>query len=204
MGALVSLEGMVAARHVWRGHLPTKPEGDEPTGYAALDAALPAGGWPEHALTEILLSADGVGEIELLLPTLTRLTQQGRAVVLVAPPYVPYAPAWQARGIALTSLMIIEAEPKQAVWAMEQCLRSGSCAAVVAWPRRIDHPSLRRLQVAATTGHALGFLIRDRRHADDASPAALRLEIGLDRQVTVRKCRGGIVPARPFSIASLQ
>jgi cell division inhibitor SulA len=125
-------------------------------------------------------------------------------VVLIAPPYIPYAPAWQARGIALSSLMIIDAEPKQAVWAFEQCLRSGSCAAVIGWPQRIDHPSLRRLQVAATTGHALGFAIRDRQHAESASPAALRLEIGLDRHVTVRKCRGGLVPMRAYPIAQFQ
>ena len=36
------------------------------TGYANLDAVLPARGWPAHALTEILLPADGVGEIALV------------------------------------------------------------------------------------------------------------------------------------------
>jgi len=204
MGAVLSLEALVDARHVWRGHVAHRPEGDAPTGHAALDAALPAGGWPEHALTEILVDADGVGEIDLLTPTLARLTQAGKTVVLVAPPYIPYAPAWQARGIALASLMVIDAEPRQAVWAFEQCLRSGSCAAVIGWPQRIDHPSLRRLQVAAMTGHALGFAIRDRQHAENASPAALRLEIGLDRHVHVRKCRGGLVPTRAFPIAQFQ
>ena len=150
------------------------------------------------------MGADGVGEIDLLTPTLVRLTQTGKTVVLVAPPYIPYAPAWQVRGIALASLMVIDAEPRQAVWAFEQCLRSGSCAAVIGWPQRIDHSALRRLQVAATTGHALGFAIRDRQHAENASPAALRLEIGLDRQVIVRKCRGGIAPARVFPITQFQ
>jgi len=203
MGAVLSLEALVDARHVWRGHVAPQPEGDAPTGHAALDASLPAGGWPEHALTEVLVSADGVGEIDLLTPTLARLTQAGKIVVLVAPPYIPYAPAWQARGIALASLMVIDAEPKQAVWAFEQCLRSGSCAAVIGWPQRIDHSALRRLQVAATTGHALGFAIRDRQHADNASPAALRLEIGPDRHVLVRKCRGGMVPTGTYPISPI-
>lgn len=204
MGAILALDALLDARHVWRGRLAPKPEHCEPTGHAALDAALPTSGWPERALTEILLTADGVGEIDLLIPTLARLTRAKKTVVLIAPPYVPYAPAWQARGIDLHHLEIIDAEPKQAVWAFEQCLRSGSCAAVLGWPQRIDHPALRRLQVAAMTGHALGFVVRDRQHVENASPAALRLEIGLDRQVIVRKCRGGIVPARAFPITQFQ
>ena len=44
----------------------------QPSGYAALDAALPGGGWPEAALVEVLLAADGLGELSLLLPTLAR------------------------------------------------------------------------------------------------------------------------------------
>lgn len=39
-------------------------------------------------MMEILLPADGVGEIELLLPTLVRLIAAGRPVVLLAPPYI--------------------------------------------------------------------------------------------------------------------
>jgi cell division inhibitor SulA len=204
MRAAPALHALLDARHVWRGHLAPTPEPGAPTGHAALDAALPNRGWPEHALTEILLSADGVGEIDLLIPTFARLTQAGKPIVLIAPPYVPYAPAWQARGVDLRHVDIIEAEPKHAVWAFEQCLRSGSCAAVLGWPARIDHPALRRLQVAAMTGRALGFVLRDAKHAQDASPAALRLEIDVDRHVRVRKCRGGIAPARAFPIICYQ
>lgn len=204
MRAVPDLNALLDTRHVWRGHFAPKPALGEPTGHAALDAALPSRGWPEHALTEILLGADGVGEIDLLIPTLARLTQSKKPVVLIAPPYVPYAPAWQARGVDLRHVDIIEAEPKHAVWAFEQCLRSGSCAAVLGWPARIEHPALRRLQVAAMTGHALGFVLRDRQHADSASPAALRLDIVRDHQVLVRKCRGGVAPARAFPITPYQ
>jgi len=61
----------------------------------ALDAALPSGGWPESALTEFLLPADGIGELRLLLPTLARLTQAARDIVLIAPPYLPYPDGWR-------------------------------------------------------------------------------------------------------------
>lgn len=201
MGQVVALHELLDAQHVWRGRPTERPPSREATGHAELDDALPSRGWPERSLTEILIPADGVGEIELLLPTLVRLTGAGRPVVLVAPPYIPYAPGLQARGVALQHLHVVDADAKQAVWALEQALRSGACAAVIGWPQKADHHALRRLQVAADTGQALGFVLRDRRHADNASPAALRLEIGANRQVYVRKCRGGPAPVRAFPIS---
>lgn len=200
MGSVPVLHELVAARHVWHGRGVRPPGQGTATGFAALDAALPLGGWPKGALTELLLPADGVGEIALLLPTLARLTRAQQHVVLVAPPYIPYAPAWRAGGVHLPYLEIVDAEPKQALWAFEQCLRSGSCAAVLGWPHQADHHALRRLQVASDTGAALGFALRDRRHAGQPSPAALRLEIQTDRQVRIRKCRGGNPPARAFAL----
>jgi cell division inhibitor SulA len=200
MGQVVALADLLQSRTVWRGQPTAVPASRQPTGHAELDAALPLGGWPERALTEVLLTADGVGEIDVLLPTLIRLTQAQKPVVLVAPPYVPYAPGWQERGVDLQHLHVIQADPTKALWAFEQTLRSGACAAVIGWPNRVDHHGLRRLQVAADTGQALGFAVRDRRHADQASPAALRLEVTQDRSVLVRKCRGGVAPTRAFPL----
>ena len=111
----VSLETMLDARTLWRaGRMATLPADTEPTGHATLDGLLPQGGWPRGALTELLLPADGVGELSLLLPTLARLTQAGGTVAVVSPPYVPYAPAWQAGGVDLSQLQVVEAMPRDA------------------------------------------------------------------------------------------
>ena len=206
MGAVVALETLFAAQTLWHAGRSAKPSVDgEPTGHAALDALLPQKGWPRRALTELLLPADGVGELELVLPVLARMTQAGQPVVLIAPPYIPYAPAWLAAGVALSQLEIVEASPRDALWAFEQCLRSGACAAVLGWPQHADAQSLRRLQVAADTGDCLGFAFRDRRHLANASPAALRLEHVPGPQAGgqwhVRKCRGGQLPSRTFALA---
>ena len=40
------------------------------SGFAALDAQLPGGGWPHGALTELLLPHPGIGELRLLAPAL--------------------------------------------------------------------------------------------------------------------------------------
>ena len=200
MGQVLAIDQLLSARTIWRGQPVAPPPSTQHTGLAALDAALPLGGWPENALSEVLVPSDGVGELELLMPTLSRLTRAKKMVVFVAPPYIPYAPALQSREVDLRYLHIVEAEPKKALWAFEQCLRSGTCAAVVGWPRKVDHHALRRLQVAADTGRALGFALRDTRHAEQASPAALRLEVTADRVVHVRKCRGGPAPHRAFPL----
>ncbi|MEP6634916.1 MAG: translesion DNA synthesis-associated protein ImuA [Luteimonas sp.] len=204
MGQVLALDALLAARHVWRGQQRVHAPSEQSTGIEALDAAMPLSGWPEGALTEILIPVDGVGELDLLMPTLVRLTAAGKLVVLIAPPYVPYPPGWQARGVDMSHVRIIDGDQKQALWVFEQCLRSGSCAAVVGWPTKIDHHGLRRLQVAADTGRSLGFVIRDKKHAESASPASLRLEIDIKRHVAVRKCRGGNVPNRAFLIPQYQ
>lgn len=207
MAAVVALDSLLAARTIWQAGRSAAIAADgEPTGHAALDALLPQGGWPRRALTELLLPADGVGELALLLPTLARCTRDGGTVALIAPPYLPYAPAWQAAGVDLAQLQVVEACPRDALWAFEQCLRSGACNAVVGWPLQADAQALRRLQVAADSGDCLGFALRDAKHAANPSPAALRLEARRAAQGgiawQVRKCRGGPAPAQAFATAA--
>ena len=203
MAEAQALDALLAARTVWHaGRGVQAVATGEPTGFAALDAVLPEGGWPRGALTELLLPADGVGELALLMPALARMTAAGERVVLVAPPYVAYAPAWQAGGIDLACLDIVEATPRDALWAFEQCLRSAACAAVIGWPQTADDRLLRRLQVAADTGGGCAFALRDRRYAVNASPAALRLEFQPDEGAwRVRKCRGAQPPALALRLA---
>src|SRR5690606_19417302 len=47
MGAVVALDSLLASRRVWRAGQPARrAPSRQPTGHAALDAALPDGGWP--------------------------------------------------------------------------------------------------------------------------------------------------------------
>lgn len=200
-----SLEPLLQDRRLWRGQdTPLAVPSALPTGCAALDAALPGGGWPEAALVELLIGADGLGELALLLPALAALTARDRHVLVVAPPYRVYAPAWQAAGVQLSRLHVLDAAPKDAAWAMEQALRAGCCGAVVGWPMGADDHMLRRLQVAADAGRSLGFAFRPVRALANPSPAPLRLSVQANDDGTpalrLHKCRGALPPARalPF------
>jgi hypothetical protein len=183
-----------------------------PTGLAELDAVLPGGGWPCGALSEILFAHDGIGELSLLMPALAAITQRRQRVVFVAPPYIPYAPALEAHGLDLRYVVQIEANAGEGAWSAEQCLRSGSCGAVLGWLHHADYTQLRRLQLAAESGDALAFLFRPAHSAGKSSPAALRLQLhagsvddpvlaaGSDTaqvDIEILKCRGNLDWQRP-------
>lgn len=166
---------------IWRGCARDGAGATIATGHAELDACLPGGGWPAASLSEILLDLPGRGELRLLLPALARLCgdDDGRRLIWVAPPWVPYAPALEAAGLDLARLLIVHAASEaEVLWATEQSLRSGSCAAVLSWTRCRDASGLRRLQLAAAEGDTFGVLFRPASVRAGFSPAALRLAVG--------------------------
>jgi hypothetical protein len=220
------LDAVLADPRVWRGRRATVAGGGLPSGLAALDAALPEGGFPAGALTEVHSALTGIGELSLLLPTLVASTHptgcvarsRHGLVALIAPPYIPDAPACAAAGLDLARLLVVRAaSARECCWAMEQTLRDGACSAVVAWldPQRVSFAALRRLQLAAETGRSFGVVFRAWAERSSASPAALRLALhpfgcaeaasigraGL--RIAVLKCRGRAgrfaidVPSRP-------
>ena len=97
-------------------------------------------------------------------------------LVWIAPPHEPFAPALAQHGIDLDRLLVVRpASATEALWAAEQALSSGVCAAVLLWLKGTDERWLRRLKLAAEAGGALGVLFRPERHRFESSPAALRL-----------------------------
>jgi hypothetical protein len=131
-----------------------------PTGFAALDAQLPGGGWPRGALIELFVERPGVGELSLLMPLL-RTVAAPHWNCWIAPPWQPYAPALAAAGLALERLLIVRPQGAAEIqWAIRQAVASGTCAVVLAWPQRIDNAGLRRLQLAAEEAATPLFLFR--------------------------------------------
>ena len=183
-----ALDAVLKHPGIWRRSAAAKPHVRAlPTGLPALDALLPGGGWPCGALTEILFEYDGLGELALLMPALAELTQRRQRVVFVAPPYIPYAPALDAYGLDLNYVVQLETTAAEGAWSAEQCLRSGSCGAVLGWLHEGDYTQLRRLQLAAESGDALAFLFRPAQAAGKSSPAALRLQLHVeDDEASIR------------------
>ena len=176
----VALAEVLARGDIWRGDaLATLPADAIPSGYPELDAELPGGGWPRGSLTEFLADQSGFGELNLLLPALASLSREGGWLALVAPPYLPYAPAWSAAGVALERLVVIQ-PGKMIDWSLEQLLASSGFAGIIAWPGAINERSLRRLQVAAEGRPVFAGLWRSTAHAAAASPAPLRVALSAE------------------------
>jgi len=178
---------------VWRGLGRARPDAQS-TGIPALDQAL-LGGWPVGALSQLVSAEAGLG-FSLMLPLLAQLTQAGRHVALVTPPYIPYAPALRDAGIELERLLWLAPQDRiDALWATEQMLRSGLYGAVTLWSPALEAPIERRLQLAAETGRSIGIVSHAGAHGAH-SICAVRLQVravpdGLT--VEVLRCRG----ARP-------
>jgi cell division inhibitor SulA/protein ImuA len=197
------LATLLAHPAIWRGDDVAPEPAAVPSGYAALDAALPGRGWPQGALTELLLEREGIGEIHLTLPALVRLQAAGRDVVWIAPPYRPYAPALAQSGVDLARFHVVRCiAPKDALWAFEQALRAPECGAVFAWLTTHDERALRRLQVAAREGRTWGALWRRPGQRGSATAAPLRLALApQDGRLAVRVLkRRGAALAQPVLI----
>jgi protein ImuA len=165
------------------------------TGHAALTAELPGGGWPLGSLIELLAPQPGIGELRLLAPVLTRMASQ--PVMLVQPPHCLQPLALAYWGIEPAGFVMLRASrPADALWAAEQALRAGTCAAVLLWQcgqSSVRAEALRRLNLAAQSGASLFFMFRPHRVAHDASPAPLRLALAPKRggiEITFVKRRG--------------
>ncbi len=196
---------------IWRGRSAARTE-VIPTGFGALDDCLPGGGWPRTGLMEILVSRFGIGELYLLLPALAALTRRpaarwcvwvmaaadgsgkgtGSARDLCLPE--PFAPALVAHEMMLERVLAVRAST-MSMWAFEQSLGSGACDVALAWARRPCARQIRRLQLAAERGRALGILFRSRSAARESSPAILRVALeplANGVRATLLKSRGGM------------
>ena len=208
-----SLQTLVQNPAIWRGDeqarvaLPSIP-----TGFSEFDRELPGGGWPRGMVSELLTERSGIGELSLLMPALAQLSQQDGWLMLIAPPWIPYAPALAARGIRLSRVIVANTvSDKDTLWAEEQSLRAGNCSAVLAWPAAFSEHGLRRLQFAAEEGGSFGVVFSETSRAALPSPAPLRLRLGVrhDRlSVKILKRRGsGVMPTlwldteKPFAPA---
>ena len=189
-----TLVEVLARPDVWRGSSFARITA-EPSGHAELDRKLPGGGWPVGALTELFPTAQGIGEMQLVLPWIARLTQAGGRVAMVDPPHLPFAPALAQAGVVLSRLLLVRPQSVDGgLWATEQILRAGPCGAVLAWPGALGAVELKRFQLAAETGKTTALLFREPAAAAEFSPAALRLKLAArpgGLRVDIFKCRGG-------------
>lgn len=208
--ALQSVESVLptqVASALWRGTQVAHAEDEvRSSGFSALDAQLPGGGWPTRAVTEILQAQPSLCEWRLLGPCLRRMVAEGHPVVAVGPPKAPHAGGLQQHGIDPDRFAWIEADsPAERLWATEQLVKSNPGGAVLAWLPQARAEQLRRLQVHASSCEALVFLFRPAAAQFEASPAPLRVLASLEGDWSLRvhlfKRKGA--PGQPLSLFAI-
>jgi protein ImuA len=187
---------------------PGRRQGVVACGFEAVDRALPGGGFPRGALSE-LTGGPASGKTAVALSVLSRLGQDelfawidGRAEL--------YPPAAAARGVDLDRLLVVRppappgGEPpwRAGLWAAEALLASGAFGAVVIevpLPRAVPGAEsvARRIQAAVDRGGAVGLWLGAARTGLRV-PAAVRLELSAEHGRIVAS-RAGARPGTPFA-----
>ena len=181
-----------------------------PFGLPALDAHLPQGGLTCGALHEIAPEAKGdmPAAFGFVAAMLGRMPQSGPVLLVTAPCGLaahgrPHGHGLNGLGLDPSRIIMVEAaDDKQAVWAMEEALRSGAPAAVAGAIGKLDFRTGQRLHRAAGESGRLLLLLRP---PSVTSVAVTRWRIGAaaaahDRfgliarwrwQVRLERCRNG-------------
>lgn len=177
---------------VWRGHqLGAAATAVRPTGFEALDAELPGGGWPCQSLTEILCAQFALLEWRLLAPALKGIGERHATIAVVAPPKPPHMPGLCHEGLSPERLVWVDADaPAQRLWALEQLIKSNAFGAIVGWlPQlpQVRQEHIRRLQVLAHGCDAPVFLCRPSvaSAASSAAPLRVQARLGPDWELMV-------------------
>ena len=139
-----------------------KPARPWPTGIDPLDRLLPEGGFLPGTLTEWLTDGAGTGAVTLALLAVRRTLQEiGGALVVVDLQQEFHSRAAAQLGINLDQIILVRpATARDALWTLEQALRSAGAVISFGWIEQANNRTLRRLQLAAEVGGGLGMLIR--------------------------------------------
>lgn len=127
------------------------------TGFGAVDAALPGGGLAHGAVHELC----GAGTHTLALHLVARTAGPVLWCADARGPGVLYGPGVMQRGVDPARLTVaVCRQADDLLWAMEEGLKSGAVAVVVAeLSRPVALGPSRRLQLAAEAGGALGLVL---------------------------------------------
>lgn len=166
---------------VWRAADLAPHRATTPTGFQALDKALPGNGWPQASLTAVHSPRPGL-EWRLLDSALQAASGHG-VVLLVAPPHRPHLGALVAMGVHMPNLWWVEApQTHEMAWVVERALRCTHLAAVLFWPTAAwPRATWQRLQqacaLATATPPPLVFALCHSRATLHQSRAPLQLAL---------------------------
>ena len=113
--------------------------------------------------------------------------------IFINPPGKICAEFFNDQNIPLENILVIQPQRAlDALWAAEQCLKSGACHSVLLWGANLEIHQTKRLQAASETGKCLQFHFKATSHNQLSLPVSLSMKLsshaqGLKVEVTKRK-----------------
>lgn len=198
-----SLQQLLNRADIWRGDSHALvPQIALDSGHAELNAALLNGGWPTRSLIEVCQKGFQQQEWLLFSPLLKAATGY---IILLNPPFIPFAQALIQAGINLEQLIVVQVTNKADFLAsFAELARTESCAVLLAWQQSqaLSYTELRKCLLASNEGAGLCVLFRPEHAQQQSSPASLRLLSDItasDVQLRIFKQKGVL----PQSLAQL-
>lgn len=181
---------------IWHGRECQTASEKVSSGYKLFDEKL-AGGFPKKGVISIEAPV-GIGELRFLSSRIL-LGMEGakdsRLLVLINPPGLICAEFFHHQGFDLSNILVIYPRQKnEALWAAEQCLKSGACRAVLLWQNAFEIHQIKRLHMASEEGNCLQFLMRSMSKKTSSLPVSLSMQLAPHAQgleVFINKRKGG-------------
>ncbi|MGY0613824.1 translesion DNA synthesis-associated protein ImuA [Vibrio sp. FJH11] len=162
------------------------------SGFPELDTLL-GGGFPPHGVVE-MESVGSIGELRLLAPYLKSSMARG-VTTFIQPPALVNSLFLHSIGLDINQVWVVTpGHQRDALWATEQCLKSGACTNVLLWQEELEIHQVKRLQVASEQGACPLFMLKPSMTNRLSLPVSLSLKVQGHEQgvsVEVLKRKGG-------------
>ncbi len=174
------LQDLEEKRLIWHaGEARTAETSWLATGFSELDGLF--GGWPENGVIA-LHGESGCGELRLLNNLFNALSED-ELLVFINPPFIPNAAWLAAQGLDLSRILVLPDLPRaEALWAAEQCLKSGVCGQVLFWCNALSVAQLKRFNLACEKADSRLVLLRPALNTALSLPVALSLSLQAEKQ----------------------
>ncbi len=126
----------------------------------SLAELIPQHLWVHGGIIEVITQQHDSDELQLIIPTLARLTHGGRWLAWVGSPFRFTTKSLEALSAdPYRLLQIYPGKQSSHLNVFNKALATGRCCAVMAWSKQYNDQELQQLKQAARQGNAIGVLL---------------------------------------------